>query len=95
MAEQTAKKAAAKKSASSPDRVIRSGSYADLESTPDVEDYGTGKLARNVHLTGPDGPEVFEAGTEKGDLPNWAMDVLSKNPKAWEPKPDDEDDDGE
>lgn len=89
---ETAKKAAAKKTASSPDQVSRSGSYATLEDAPDVEDYGTGKLARNVHLVGPDGPEVFEAGTDKSDIPNWAMDVLSKNRKAWEPKPDDEDD---
>ena len=87
---ETAKKAAAKKTAS-PDQVRRSGSYATLEDAPDVEDYGTGKLARHVHLVGPDGPQVFEAGTDKSDLPNWAMDVLCKNPKAWESKPDEDD----
>ena len=66
MADQPAKKATAKKAAARPDQVRRTGSYDTLEDVPDVEDYGTGKLARHVHLTGPRGPEVFEAGTDIG-----------------------------
>ena len=86
---ETAKKATAKKAASSSDKPVQRGSYESLDKVPDA-DMGTGKLANDVHMTGENGVEIFEAGTDASDLPDWAMAVLRKNHKAWERDEDDE-----
>jgi hypothetical protein len=87
MADTATKKAAAKKTAAS--QPVQQGSYATLEDRPDA-DQGNGTLARNVHLVGDNGVQVFEAGTEAKDLPDWAMKQLAKNPKAWAHDDEDE-----
>ncbi len=90
MAEQATKKAAAaSKTAASPSKPVQQGSYATLDDVPDA-DQGNGTLARDVHLPGDNGVEVFAAGTEAKDLPDWAMKVLAKNSKAWAHDEDDE-----